>query len=33
MNQLGMIVDISHVGEQTFWDAITNYYKTGYCFT
>ncbi len=22
MNRLGMIVDISHVGEQTFWDAI-----------
>jgi len=22
MNQLGMIVDLSHVGEQTFWDAI-----------
>lgn len=22
MNKLGMIVDISHVGEQTFWDAI-----------
>jgi membrane dipeptidase len=22
MNQLGMIVDISHVGEATFWDAI-----------
>lgn len=22
MNQLGMIVDISHVGEQTFWDVI-----------
>jgi membrane dipeptidase len=22
MNQLGMMVDISHVGEQTFWDAI-----------
>jgi membrane dipeptidase len=22
MNALGMIVDISHVGEQTFWDAI-----------
>lgn len=22
MNDLGMIVDISHVGEQTFWDAI-----------
>ena len=22
MNQLGMLVDISHVGEQTFWDAI-----------
>jgi len=24
MNELGMIVDISHVGEQTFWDAIQN---------
>src|SRR5437868_13606782 len=23
MNQLGMMVDLSHVGEQTFWDAIT----------
>lgn len=22
MNQLGMIVDVSHVGEKTFWDAI-----------
>jgi membrane dipeptidase len=22
MNHLGMIVDVSHVGEQTFWDAI-----------
>ena len=22
MNKLGMIVDISHVGEETFWDAI-----------
>ncbi|HNP21666.1 MAG TPA: dipeptidase [Panacibacter sp.] len=22
MNRLGMLVDISHVGEQTFWDAI-----------
>lgn len=22
MNELGMIVDISHVGEQTFWDVI-----------
>ena len=22
MNQLGMIVDISHVGEQTFWDVM-----------
>lgn len=22
MNQLGMIVDLSHVGEKTFWDAI-----------
>lgn len=24
MNQLGMMVDVSHVGEQTFWDAITS---------
>ncbi len=23
MNDLGMLVDLSHVGEQTFWDAIT----------
>lgn len=23
MNELGMLVDLSHVGEQTFWDAIT----------
>jgi membrane dipeptidase len=23
MNELGMIVDLSHVGEQTFWDAIS----------
>ena len=22
MNKLGMLVDLSHVGEQTFWDAI-----------
>jgi membrane dipeptidase len=22
MNQLGMIIDVSHVGEQTFWDII-----------
>jgi membrane dipeptidase len=22
MNQMGMMVDLSHVGEQTFWDAI-----------
>ena len=22
MNELGMIVDVSHVGEQTFWDVI-----------
>ena len=22
MNQLGMMVDVSHVGEQTFWDAL-----------
>jgi len=24
MNELGIIVDISHVGEQTFWDIIAN---------
>jgi membrane dipeptidase len=24
MNELGMMVDVSHVGEQTFWDVITN---------
>ena len=23
MNELGMLIDLSHVGEQTFWDAIT----------
>jgi len=23
MNQLGMMLDLSHVGEQTFWDAIS----------
>src|SRR5450432_443953 len=23
MNQLGMMVDVSHVGEKTFWDAIS----------
>lgn len=23
MNELGMMVDVSHVGEQTFWDAIS----------
>lgn len=22
MNALGMLIDISHVGEQTFWDVI-----------
>ncbi len=22
MNELGMVIDVSHVGEQTFWDAI-----------
>lgn len=24
MNVLGMMIDLSHVGEQTFWDAINN---------
>lgn len=24
MNNLGMMIDISHVGEQTFWDVIAN---------
>ncbi|MEO7982468.1 MAG: dipeptidase [Bacteroidota bacterium] len=23
MNELGMLIDLSHVGEQTFWDAIS----------
>lgn len=23
MNQLGMLIDVSHVGEQTFWDALS----------
>lgn len=27
MNQLGMIVDVSHVGEQTFWDALSTTQK------
>jgi membrane dipeptidase len=22
MNELGMLIDVSHVGEQTFWDVI-----------
>jgi len=24
MNQLGLMIDLSHTGEQTFWDAINN---------
>jgi membrane dipeptidase len=24
MNQLGMMIDLSHTGDQTFWDAINN---------
>lgn len=24
MNELGMMIDLSHVGEQTFWDAINH---------
>ena len=24
MNELGIIIDVSHLGEQTFWDVITN---------
>lgn len=27
MNELGMMVDLSHVGEQTFWDAINTVNK------
>jgi len=27
MNKLGMLVDLSHVGEQTFWDAINTVSK------
>lgn len=32
MNSLGMMVDISHVGEQTFYDVIATTKKTHYCF-
>jgi membrane dipeptidase len=31
MNQLGMLVDLSHVGEQTFWDAIHTVNKPVIC--
>jgi membrane dipeptidase len=31
MNQLGMLVDLSHVGEQTFWDAIHTVSKPVIC--
>ncbi len=33
MNELGMLVDLSHVGEQTFWDAITTTTKACISFT
>ena len=28
MNELGMLIDVSHNGEQTFWDAINLTKKT-----
>jgi len=28
MNELGIIIDVSHVGEQTFWDVIANTKKS-----
>jgi membrane dipeptidase len=31
MNQLGMLVDLSHVGEKTFWDAIHTTTKPVIC--
>ncbi|HEX9512432.1 MAG TPA: dipeptidase [Puia sp.] len=31
MNELGMLVDLSHVGEQTFWDAIHTVDKPVIC--
>jgi membrane dipeptidase len=31
MNELGMLVDLSHVGEQTFWDAIHTVNKPVIC--
>ena len=31
MNELGMLVDLSHVGEQTFWDAIHTTSKPVIC--
>ena len=31
MNELGMLVDLSHVGEQTFWDAIHTTTKPVIC--
>ena len=31
MNQLGMLVDLSHVGEKTFWDAIHTVSKPVIC--
>ena len=31
MNELGMLVDLSHVGEQTFWDALHTVTKPVIC--
>jgi membrane dipeptidase len=31
MNELGMLVDLSHVGEKTFWDAIQTVNKPVIC--
>ena len=32
MNEIGMMVDVSHAGEQTFWDVINNSFQTCNCF-
>jgi membrane dipeptidase len=32
MNELGMIVDISHVGETNILGCHSKHHKTGYCF-
>ena len=31
MNELGMMIDVSHVGEQTFWGRYQHYYQACHC--